>query len=143
MKIIKAAVIYFALVFAAGFVLGTIRVLWIVPRFGTRWAELLEMPVMLAVSFIAARWIVQRLAIPFTVSNRLGMGCIALVLLLIPEFTLVLRLRGLSVAEYLATKDPVSGTVYYIMLGLFAIAPLLVNRTQQASQIPPPTQQPH
>lgn len=142
MKTIKAAVLYFALVFATGFVLGTIRVLWIVPHFGTRWAELLEMPVMLAVSFITARWIVRRFAIPFTVPHRLGMGFIALILLLIPEFTLVLRLRGLSVAEYLATKDPVSGTLYYIMLGIFAIAPLLVSKTQQASELPLSTQQP-
>lgn len=132
-KTIKAAVLYFACVFGVGFVLGTIRVLWLVPHFGTRWAELMEMPLMLAVTFIAARWIVQRFAIPFTVSNRLGMGCIALLLLLIAEFTLVLRLRGISIGEYLATRDPVSGTVYYIMLGLFAIAPLLISRTQPSS----------
>lgn len=136
MKIIKAAVLYFVLVFAAGFMLGTIRVLLIVPHLGTRLAELMEMPLMLAVTFIAARWIVQRFAIPFTASYRLGMGCLALVLLLIAEFTLVLRLRGISIAEYFATIDPVSGTVYYIMLGIFAIAPLLVSRTQQDSKLP-------
>lgn len=142
MKSIKAAVLYFALVLGTGFVLGTIRTLWILPHFGTRWAELMEMPLMLAVSFITARWIVQRFAIPFTVSNRLGMGCIALALMLIAEFTLVLRLRGLSIGEYLATRDPVAGTVYYIMLGLFAIAPLLVNRTQIASESTLSAQQP-
>lgn len=133
MKTIQAAVLYFVLVFGVGFVLGTVRVLWIVPHFGTRWAELMEMPLMLAVSFITARWIVQRFAVPFTVFNRLGMGCIALALMLIAEFTLVLRLQGLSIGEYLATRDPVAGTVYYIMLGLFAIAPLLVSRTQPSS----------
>lgn len=97
---------------------------------------------MLAVTFIAARWLVQRFAIPFTASHRLGMGCMALLLMLIAEFTLVLHLRGLSIGEYLATRDPVSGIVYYIMLGLLAIAPLLVSRTQQASQLPLSTQQP-
>lgn len=133
MKILKAAVLYFAFVFGAGFLLGTIRVLWIVPHFGTRWAEFMEMPLMLAISFIAARWIVQRFAVPFTVSNRLGMGCIALTLMLIAEFTLVLRLRGVSIGEYLATRDPGTGTLYYIMLGLFAIAPSLISRTQPSS----------
>lgn len=143
MKTVKAAVLYFALVFAAGFVLGTIRVLLIVPHLGTRLAELMEMPLMLAVTFIAARWIVQRFALPFTVSNRLGMGCFALVLLLIAEFTLVLRLRGVSIVEYFATIDSVSGTVYYIMLGLFAIAPLLVSKTQPSSARAFSPQQPH
>jgi hypothetical protein len=45
------------------------------------------------------------------------------------EFTLVLWLRGLPVADYLAGRDAVSGTVYNIMLGLFAVMPLLVRRT--------------
>jgi len=36
MQILKAGVLYFALVFGAGFVLGTIRTLWVAPRVGTR-----------------------------------------------------------------------------------------------------------
>ncbi len=36
MQILKAGVLYFALVFDAGFALGTICVLWIVPELGTR-----------------------------------------------------------------------------------------------------------
>jgi hypothetical protein len=46
--ILKAGLIYFAIVFGAGFVLGTIRTLWVVPRLGTRMAELMETPIMLA-----------------------------------------------------------------------------------------------
>ena len=46
MQVVKAGAIYFALVFGAGFVLGTIRTLWVVRRFGTRMAELMEMPIM-------------------------------------------------------------------------------------------------
>ena len=56
------------------------------------------------------------------------MGCIALALLLVAEFTLVLWLRGLSIPDYFASRDPVSGMVYYVMLGVFAIMPLLVAR---------------
>lgn len=55
MQMIKAGIYYFVLVFGAGFVLGTICVLWVVPKFGTRTAELLEMPLMLAVIILAAR----------------------------------------------------------------------------------------
>jgi hypothetical protein len=128
MQILKAGVLYFALVFGAGFVLGPIRILWLVPRFGMRMAELMEMPIMFVVIIVAARWIVRRLAVPSAPLSRLGMGCIALALVLIAEFTLALWLRGLTIAEYVASRDPVSGTVYYVMLGMFAIMPLLVTR---------------
>jgi hypothetical protein len=128
MQTLKAGVLYFALVFAAGFVLGLIRILWVVPRFGTRTAELMETPIMLAVIIFAARWIVRGLAMPPTPSKRLGVGFVALGLLLVAEFTLVLRLRSLTIDEYLATRDPVAGTVYIVMLGVFAIMPLLVAR---------------
>jgi hypothetical protein len=62
MPILKAGVLYFALVFGAGFVLGTIRTLWIVPRLGTRMSELMETPIMLVITILAARWTVRRLA---------------------------------------------------------------------------------
>jgi type IV secretory pathway TrbD component len=48
--------------------------------------------------------------------------------MLVAEFTLVLWLRGLTIREYLASRDPVSGTVYYVILGGFSIMPLLVAR---------------
>lgn len=128
MQILKTGVIYFALVFSAGFVLGAIRTLWVVPRVGTRTAELMEMPIMLVVTIVAARWIVRHFAIPYVPSARLGMGGIGLSLLLVAEFGLVLWLRGISIREYLATRDPVSGTVYYLLLGVFAIMPLFVAR---------------
>lgn len=108
--------------------LGPIRILWLVPRFGTRTAELMEMPIMLAVVMFAARWVVQRLALPPTLSKRLGVGFVALGLLLVAEFTLVLWLRGLTIDEYCAHRDPVAETVYIVMLGVFAIMPLLVAR---------------
>ncbi len=128
MRILKAGALYFAFVFGAGFVLGTIRTLWIVPRFGPRMAELMESPIMFVVTIAAARWVVRRLAVPSATSGRLGVGCIALGLLLVAEFTFVLWVRGLSIREYLAMRDPVSGTVYYAMLLVFAIMPLLVAR---------------
>ena len=128
MRTLKAGVLYFVAVFGAGFLLGPIRILWIVPRLGARMAELLEAPVMLVITIVAARWIVRKLAVPPTPSSRLGMSGIALGLMLIAEFTFVLWLRGISIRGYLAGRDPVARTVYYLMLGVFAVMPLLVAR---------------
>lgn len=125
---VKAGVLYFTLVFSAGFVLGTIRTLWVVPHIGERRAELMEMPIMLVVTILAARWTVLRLAVSPMSSARLGMGCVALALMLIAEFGFVLWVRGISIKNYLATRDPVSGTVYYGMLVVFAIMPFLVAK---------------
>jgi len=107
-------------------VLGPIRVLLVEPRVGTRTAELLEMPIMFLVILIASRWIVRWLSIPSTTFSRLGMGLIALVLLLAAEFTFVLKMRRLTLSAYLKSRDPVSGTAYYAMLCVFAIMPLLL-----------------
>jgi len=60
LMILKAAVVYFVLVFGTGFVLGPIRILFLVPRFGVRVAELMEFPVMLVVIVLAARWLVRK-----------------------------------------------------------------------------------
>ena len=126
--VLIAAGTYFALVFGAGFVLGPIRILWAVPRFGVRLAELIEAPIMLVVIVVAARWIVGRYAEPFTVRRRLALGATAIALMLFAEFALVTSLWGQSIREYLAGRDPVSGSVYYVLLGVFAVMPAPARR---------------
>jgi hypothetical protein len=128
-QILKAGVLYFGTVFAVGFALGMVRVLWMVPQFGVRAAELIEAPFMLAASFLAARWTARRLAPPNTAWTRLQVGVIALTILLAVEFTLVLWVRGLSFREYLDSRDPVAGTVYLLLLAVFAVMPALLRPT--------------
>lgn len=125
---VKSGIAYFAFVFAAGFALGAIRVSFVVPRLGVRTAELLEMPIMLMVIVLAAHYVVRRFALPPRTGTRLGAGIVALALLLAAEFTLVLGLQGLTLADYAASRDPVAGTVYLLMLVVFAAMPLLVDR---------------
>ncbi len=133
MRILKAAVLYFAIVFGVGFALGTIRTLWLVPRLGPRAAELLEMPVMLVVIAVAARSVVRSLSVPSTKSARLAVGFVALILMLAAEFGFVLWLRRISIRQYLATRDPVAGALYYLMLVVFALIPLCGGKAKQIS----------
>lgn len=125
-KIFKAAFAYFALVFAAGFVLGTIRVLWIVPRVGPRTAELCEMPVMVLVSILVARWIVRHFALP-KFSARLGAGLIALIFLVGAEVLVVMYVQRVTISQYVADRDPISGTAYLLSLLLVAAMPWLTR----------------
>jgi hypothetical protein len=130
MQVLKLAVIYFVIVFGVGFGLGVIRVLFLVPQVGARLAELLEMPLMLIAIVLAARW-VNHHAQAATALAQLSIGLIALGLLLMAEVVVGVGLRGLSPAESLLNRDPVSGTIYYIMLGVFALLPWLLARAQR------------
>ena len=127
MRTLKAGLSYFALVFGAGFVLGTVRVPFVVPRLGMRTAELLEAPVMFAVVFFAARFVVQRFALPARGAPRLLVGATALTLLLIVEVALVVVVQRQALGAYIASRDPVSGGVYLALLALFAAMPLFLR----------------
>lgn len=106
MKILQTAVLYFLLVFGAGFVLGTGRVLFLVPLLGERAAELLEMPLMLGVIVFAARWIVlYRLAAP-RLSTTLSVGFLSLGIILFAELGVGMCLRGMSATEVFLEPRP-------------------------------------
>ncbi len=128
LQTLKGGSLYFILVFATGFALGTVRTLWIVPLFGTRKAELMEAPVMLVAIVFSARWVDRRLTLPHTWAPLLGVGLIALGLLLLAEFTVVLWIRDITIAQYLAGRDPVAGTVYLALLAFLALMPITLVR---------------
>ena len=125
---LKAGAVYFALVFVAGFLLGTIRTLWVVPRLGVRTAELTEAPIMFGISILAIRWVLRHVQVSPLRSRRLAMRCIALGLMLAAEFTLGLWIRGMTIREYFAARDPVSGAAYFLTLGAFAVVPIFAGR---------------
>lgn len=121
-------ILYFFLVFGAGFVLGTMRVLLVVPHLGERTAELLEMPLMLIATVFAARWITRRFPEPHNHTARLAIGGIALGLMLAGELAVGIGLRGMITADIILNRDPISGTAYYVSLILFAAMPWLLSR---------------
>ena len=128
MRVLTSGLAYFALVFGTGFVLGAIRVPFLVPRLGERAAELIEMPVMFVAIVMSARFVVRRFALPPATGVLLPTGVIALALLVAAELLLAVVLQGQPLTQYIASKDPVSGSVYLAMLLLYAAMPLIVGR---------------
>ena len=129
---LKAGALAFALVFAAGFVLGTVRVLWVAPRFGPLGAVLLELPVMLAVSWWAVRTAVRRLAVPARPGVRAAMGGWAFALLMGAEIGLGVFAFGRSPAEQwqaLLAPAGLAGLAAQVLFGLF---PLLAGAAPAA-----------
>lgn len=123
-RILGAGLAYFILVFAAGFILGVIRTLWLAPLMGERHAELLEMPFMLFICLAFAFWLLRKFDLE--VRSWLLAGGLALVMLVSVELTLVLALRGLSLDEYIAGRDSLALGAYVFSLLLFALFPALL-----------------
>ena len=132
-RAVRAGLFYFALVFAAGTLLGLVRVPFLVPRLGERTAELLEAPVMLIVIFFASRFIVRRFGLESSPRTALAAGLCALALLIAAELSLATALTGSSVGAYLSRRDPVSGSVYLGSLVLYAVLPWLHARRSRNS----------
>jgi hypothetical protein len=128
MTLLTWSAVYFAIVFGAGFVFGTVRVLWVVPMVGVRVAELSETPLMLTVVFFAARWVNRRFLAERDQPSRLIVGVVALALLLLAELILGVTLLGLTPKDVFFNRDPVAGAAYYVSLCVFALMPWCLGR---------------
>ena len=96
MEILKAGALYFALVFGAGFLLGAIRVPLLVPRFGERTAELMEMPIMFVITIVSARWIVLRITSYNVCYTKLLRRRLPVVLTRLEVQTILMHLHGMK-----------------------------------------------
>ena len=128
MKCLTSSAAYFGMVFGAGFVFGTVRVMGLVPMVGVRVAELAEIPLMLAVIVVAARSVNRRFLTGRDRYSRLIVGVMALVLLLLAELILGVLLLDLTPKDAFLGRDPVSGTGYYLSLCVFALMPWFLGR---------------
>lgn len=128
---IRAGLTYFAIVLGTGFVLGVIRVPFLVPRIGERWAELAEMPIMATVIFLAAGFILRRFPGIYSPGRSLAAGFIALALSVCAELGLAVALQSQTLAEFLKSRDKVSGSVYVALLLVFAVMPRLRLRSHE------------
>jgi len=103
----------------AGFVLGVVRVPFLVPRIGERWAEPAEMPVMAAVIFLAAGYVLRRFPDMRSPGRALTAGLLAPALAVFAELRLAVALQERTLAEIIASRDKVSGSMYRGLLLVF------------------------
>lgn len=100
-KSVIAGAAYFGCVFAAGFALGVVRTMWIMPLVGDTGAVAIELPVILAIAWIVCRWLTGRLEVPIRVVSRAVMGVVAFALLMAGELSISMLLGGRSPTEHL------------------------------------------
>ena len=121
---LRAGAFYFAIVFVVGFMLGTVRVMVTDPAFGEFAAMLIEVPLILAASWVVCGWVVSRFAVPANLSSRAAMGMAAFVLLMLAELALSMLLFGRSFAEYVVAYREPAKQIGLISQLLFAAMPL-------------------
>ncbi len=114
------------------------RVTWLVPIVGERDEELLELPLMLLVSYLVAQFILHRFLV-VNDTTALAIGGLALLAMLPLDFSLVPGLRGLSVGEYVSSRDPVAFLAYLCSLLLFPAMPLIARRCHHSEMTDGPT----
>jgi hypothetical protein len=131
-QILRAGFAYFAIVLGTGFLLGMIRVPFLVPRFGERWAELAEMPIMATVIFVAAGYLLRRFPDVATPPRALAAGLLALALSVAVELALATVLQNRTLAEFVRSRDKISGSVYIALLLVFAVMPRLRLRQKHS-----------
>lgn len=127
-RAIKAGLLYCAVVFGAGFVLGTIRVLLIAPLSGEFVAVLVEAPVMLAISWTICGWVAERLEVSEKLLERVVMGGVALAVLLVAEAFLAVLAHPGSLADYFLSYGRSAMVMGLLAQLAFAIFPIVQRR---------------
>jgi hypothetical protein len=106
----KAGLAYALAVFAVGFLFGTVRVFLVEPALGAATAVAVEVPLMLGVSWLAAKAVLRRLPVARSTLPRLAMAAVALAVLLVLETAL-----GLAFGTSLLAQ----AEAYLTLRGLF------------------------
>lgn len=128
-RILRAAMLYFVIVFSVGFLLGPIRVFWLEPRIGAFKAVLCEAPFLLGAILVASGVSPRAARLELRKDTLLAMGAAALALQLIADIVVGLVVRGISFREQLAQFATAEGAIYAALLFLFAVMPTLINPT--------------
>lgn len=127
-RVLKAAAVYFAVVFGVAFLLGVIRVLLVTPRVGPLAAVMMETPLVLIVSWAAARGTIAHFRIPAAARDRLTLGLIAFALLMAVELALSVLAFGLTPVGYFAAWAAPAGALGFSAQAVFALIPWLQTR---------------
>jgi len=130
-RVLLTGTAYVAAVFAAGFVLGVLRTLVMVPLLGELAAVLVELPVILTIAWLVCTRILRRW--PLSPNAAVGMGAIAFLLLMGAEASLSALLAGRSLAEHLALYAQLPHQVGLAGQLAFAVIPWIQARRSRMS----------
>ncbi len=118
-----AGIAYTLAVFVFAFAVGTIRVTLIVPRLGPLVAVLIEAPIVLAVSWLAALWCTRHFNVSRDAAARIRMGTVAFTCLMLLELGFSVLVFGEPVGHYFVKYTSGPGVIGLVMQACFATLP--------------------
>jgi hypothetical protein len=122
---IKTGFIYFLIMFAVGFALGVVRVLLVVPHVGELYAVLLEVPLMVFISWQVSRWVLRRYFKGNDLQNYLIIGVSALLFLIIVEYLLAVTVFHRSTSEFILGLQSLPGAIGLTGQIIFGAIPVM------------------
>lgn len=125
---VKIGVFYGFLAFCAGFLLGVIRELIIIPLFGYNAGFGLELVLM-----VAAIWLLAHCLTPHSASlfHKGLIGLAGLCVVIIVELIFSNVIMGINIEDYLASHMSLRGMTFLVGLVFLMTAPLLIRRFQK------------
>lgn len=130
-RAVWAGLAYFGVVFAAGFTLGILRVFVLAPKLGESIAVLVELPIILAVSWVACRWLIARFGVRTALTDRMVMGGLAISVLLGAEIGVSVLGFGRALSAHVAQYQQLPALLGLAGQCLFALFPV-IQRTHEA-----------
>jgi len=133
MRAAAAGCAYFALVFLVGALLGPLRIFVATPWVGPVAAVLIELPLLLAASWLICTRLASHCAVPTAARSRLVMGGVAFALLMVAEFALTIFVLGGTAASHFAryrAPDALLGLAGQLA---FALMPLATRRSSRTA----------
>lgn len=122
---LNAGLVYGAIVFALGFVLGSLRDMLLAPLFGRDLIVLIEGPLILLVAWFVAWWLIRGHGVPGRAFDRLAMGAMAFALLMLGEAAIAVFGLGRTLAMHLGAYTTAKGVLELVPQLAFGLFPLL------------------
>lgn len=123
--------LYFAAVFALGFVFAPVREWVLRPAFGTRYAEVVEILVMLVAIFYISAGLVKLMQSKISHQTLGAASCFTVVLIVLADLLVGISLRDMTWLEVWTHRDLVSSVAYHGALLFTALVPIWHTRRRR------------
>lgn len=126
-RAVGAGAVYFLIMFALGWVFGSIREVTVVPMLGATAGVVLEFPFIFAASVVVALGVIKLCAVPARLGPRLMMGLAALLLLLGAEALMRSMLKGQTMRDYVESFATVRGMFFALAAVIYGAMPVILG----------------